>query len=106
VEAAILDRTPDLLVRIADQPAVPGETGDNREIALGDAESHVGPRRLAPLGDDPAVAQHEPGGPAARAHRPERLVPWGAFLEVAGHHQREIARPRRFAFCGVPGGGA
>src|ERR1700731_3986100 len=34
LETAILDRATDLLVRIADQSAIPGEPGEDREIAL------------------------------------------------------------------------
>src|SRR5438094_8063006 len=56
LEAAILHRAADRLMRIADQSAVPGETGDDREITLGDAECHIDPRRLAPFGDHPAIA--------------------------------------------------
>src|SRR5437868_14030884 len=86
VEAAIVDREAHLVVRITDQPAVPGETGEDREIALGDAERHVGSRGLSPFGDDMPAAHYKAVGAAAGAHRPERLVPWRALLEIAGDH--------------------
>src|SRR5262249_8277903 len=45
VEAAIVHRPADRLMRITDQSAIPGEPGEDRQIALGDAEGHIGPRR-------------------------------------------------------------
>src|SRR5207248_7926026 len=75
IETAVVDSDPDPFVWIFDQTVVPGETGEDREIALGDAEGHVDTRRVAPLGHDEPVAQQETVRPAARTHRPERLVP-------------------------------
>ena len=50
----------DRLVRVADQPAVPGEAGEDREIALGDAEGHV----------DLAVSPHSATIPPPRSTSP------------------------------------
>ena len=100
VEAAVIDSKTDLVVRVADQPAIPSETGEDREIALGDAEGHIDPRRVAPLGDDMAPTQHEAVWPAAGPHQPKRLVPRRAFCEIAGDHRGEIAAPRRLALAG------
>jgi hypothetical protein len=106
VEAAVVDRETHLVVRVADQPAIPGETGEDREIALGHAERHVDPGGISPLGDDTAAAQHEAVGTAAGPHRPERLVPWRTLLEIAGNHLGEVSAPWRLAFGGVARCGA
>src|SRR6516164_4510966 len=52
VEAAVFDRSANLLMRIANQSAIPCETGENRKITLCNAEGHVRPLRIAPFGDD------------------------------------------------------
>src|SRR5689334_8670574 len=101
IETAVIDLEADLLVGVADQPAVPGETGEDREIALGDAERHVYARRVAPLGNDEAVAQQNTVRAAARTHRPEGLVPRGPLFEIAGHHPAEVSAPWRFVVAGL-----
>src|SRR5271169_2119694 len=102
VEAAVLDRCTYRLIGIADQALIPGETGEDCKITLGDAERHVGPHRVAPFGDDPAAAQHEAIRRSARPHRSEGFVPRGPLLEIAGDHDSEIALPWRFACASVP----
>jgi len=85
VEAAVVDRRADPLVRVADQPPVPGETGNDREIALGGAEGHVRACRIAPLGDDQAVPQQKTVRPAAGPHRPQGFVPRRPLLEIPAY---------------------
>ncbi len=105
VEAAIIDGARDLVVRVGDQPAIPGEAGEDREIALGDAERHIDPGRITPLGDDIADAQQHAVRSTAGTHRPERLVPRRSLAEIARHHLGQIPRPRRLVFGGVASGG-
>ena len=61
------------LVEVTDQAARHGDAGQHGEVALGDAERHVGAPRVAPLGDEVARAQDEPVEVLARAHRPQHL---------------------------------
>src|SRR5262249_52380251 len=105
IEAAVVGRDPHSLMRVFDETTVPGEPGKDREIALRDAERHVGPRRLSPLGDDEAISHQQAIWPTARAHRPEGLVPWRPLLEIAGDHLREITAPRRLVLTRMPGRG-
>src|SRR3954452_21421953 len=95
IEAAVINRETHLVMGIADQAAVPGEPGEDREIALGDTESHVDPRRLAPFGNNLTAPQDEPSRSAARAHRPQRLVPRRALGEIACNHLGQVAAPWR-----------
>src|SRR5262249_34817458 len=62
---------------------------------------HVDARRVAPLGDDIPVAEEKAVRPAARPHRPKRLVPWRLLLEITGDHLGEIPAPRCFIFARV-----
>ena len=101
IETAVIDPAADLLVRVADQPAVPGETGKHREIALGDAERHVDARRVAPLGNDEPVAQQDTVRAAARTHRAEGLVPRGPLFEITGDHPAEISAPWCFVLASL-----
>ena len=59
------------LVLVGQQALALGHAGEQREVALGDAEGEVGPRRLAPGGDLAAVLPHQ-RPTAARAHAPGR----------------------------------
>ena len=88
-------------MRVGDQSAVPRETSEDRQIALGDAEGHVDLRRIAPLGDDLATAQQQPIRPAARPHRTQGFVPWRPLAEIGQDHLGEIAFPRRFMLGSV-----
>src|ERR1700693_2582644 len=105
VEAAILDRAPHRLVEIADQPAIPSEPGEDRQIALGDAEGLVDLAGVAPFGDDPALPQHQAVRAAAWAHRAERLVPGRLLAEIGLDDMGEVAPPGRLALGGEPGRG-
>ena len=105
IEPAVVDPKADPLVRIADQTAIPGETGEDREIALGHAEGHVHARCIAPLGNDEPVAQQQTIRPAARTHRPEGLVPGRTLLEIIGDHPAEISAPRCLMFARMSRGG-
>src|SRR6266571_8264861 len=91
IKSAIIDRAAYRLVEVADEAPVPGEAGEDREIALRHAEGQVDPAGIAPFGDDPAAAQHEAVRAAARAHRAERLVPRRFFAKIAGDHSGEVA---------------
>ena len=51
-----------------------GDAGDEREVALGDAERHVDAPRIAPARNDAAAAQDQSVRPATRCRRPENLV--------------------------------
>ena len=87
------------------RPRSTGQTGEDRQIALGDAEGQVDLRGVAPLGDDHAAAQHQPVRAAARPHRPERLVPRRRLAEIGRDHVREVAAPRRLVLGGEARGG-
>ncbi len=102
VEPAIVDGAAHRLVEIADQTAVEGEAGEDRQIAFGDAEGQIDLPGIAPLRDDLAVAQHEAVRTAARPHRPERLVPRRLFAEIVGDDLGEVASPRRLVLSGIP----
>ena len=69
------------LVHVADQAAVDGEAGQDRQIALGDAEGQIDLRRVAPLGDD-----------HGRRARPARS---GRRAAAPGPASRSTAAPRR-----------
>src|SRR5271163_1134118 len=105
VKAAVLDRGTYRVIGIPNQTVIPGETGEDCKIALGDAERHVGSHRVTPFGDDPAAAQHEAIRRSARPHRSEGFVPRGPLLEIAGDHDGKITLPWRFACASVPRGG-
>src|SRR5580693_3420140 len=105
VKATVLDRRTYRLMGITDQATIPGETGEDGEIALGNAECHVGAHRVTPFGDNPAAAQHDAIRRAARPHRSEGLVQRGPLLEIAGDHDGEITPPWRLARASVPCGG-
>ena len=94
------------LVRVADQPAIPGQSGEDRQIALGDAEGHVDARGVAPLGDDsPPRRITRPFGPPRGRTGPRSRSMADArsksFATICG----EIARPGVSCSRGVPGGG-
>src|SRR5271166_2180991 len=82
LEPAIVDGLANRLVHIADQIAVKGEPGEDRQVALGDAERLVDLPRIAPFRDDMSATQDEPVWPAARTHRPQHRVPRRVFLEL------------------------
>src|ERR1700704_2182589 len=103
VEPAVVDRAANRLVQIADQAAIEGEPGEDRQIALRDAEGQVDLPGIAPFGDDLAVVQHETVGSAARPYRPERLVPRRFLAEIAFNDLREIAAPWGFVLGGIRG---
>src|SRR5262249_5587767 len=86
IETAVIDREAYLLVGILDEITVPGETGEDREVALGDAERHVRAGRVAPLGDKQPVSQQETVRAAAGTHRSEGLVPWRPLFKVVRDH--------------------
>src|SRR6516164_113643 len=102
VKAAVLHRCTYRVIEIPDQAMIPSETGKDREIALGDAERHVGPHRVTPFGNNPTAAQHEAIRRSAWPHRSEGFVLREPLLEIAGDHNREITLPWRFARASVP----
>ena len=73
-EALVGSRGNDWFVDVADQAAVDRHAGEHGEIALGDAEAHVGPPGVAPLRGNPPAANDEAVEPAARAHRAEHAT--------------------------------
>jgi hypothetical protein len=101
LEAAIVDRAPDRLVHVADETSVEGEAGEDREIAFRNAESQVATHRIAPLGNDAAVTQHQAIRAASWPDRPQCLVPGRLFLEIMRDGMREVPAPRRLALGGV-----
>src|ERR1700751_1631537 len=101
VESPVIDRQMNLVVGIPDQPAIPSETGKDREIAFGDAEGHIDPRRVSPFSDDLTGAQYEAIRAAAGTHRPERLVPRGTLLGVLCDYRTEIAFPGCLMLHGI-----
>src|SRR5439155_27260929 len=105
VEPAIVDRAAHRLMQVADQTAVEGEPGEDRQIALGDAERQVDLSGFAPFRDDLALAQYEAVRAAARPHRPKRLVERRLFAEIARDDLSEIASPRRLVLAGIPSRG-
>src|SRR5256885_6965967 len=94
-KAAILGRASHRLVHVTDQTAVEGEPGEDRQVALGDAEGQVDLPGIAPLRDDPAVAQHQAVRSATRPHRAERLVPRRLLAEIAFDDLGKVASPWR-----------
>src|SRR5271156_3602301 len=101
VEPAIVDGAAHWLVHIADQAAVEGEAGEDRQITLGDAESLVDLPRIAPFRDDMSAAQKQPVRPAARPHRPQHRVPRRFFLKLTRILDFKIAAPFDLAFRGM-----
>src|SRR5712692_7437618 len=102
LEAAVVDGLAYRLVEVADQSAVPGQAGEDREVAFRHAEGQVDLPGITPLGDDPTAAQDEAVGAAARAYRPQRRVPWRLLAEIARYHKGEVAAPRRLVLAGMP----
>src|SRR5690348_1914610 len=104
LKATVLDSLADRLVEIADQPAIEREPGQDRKVALGDAEGQSDLGGTAPLGDDPALVKDEPVRAAARPHRSERLIPRRLFAKIGGDHLRQIPTPWRLMLGRVPRG--
>src|SRR5438270_11245796 len=104
-KAAILGRASHRLVHVTDQAAVKGEPGEDRQVALGDAEGQIAAGCIAPLGNDPAAAQNEAVRAAARPYRAERLVPRRLFAEIGRDRVGQIAAPWRLVLGGVLRGG-
>ena len=70
---------------IGQQAVVAGEAGHHRQRALGYAEGHFRPARVAPFGDDAPTAQDHAVPRAARADRTEDAV--AGFTRTEGRHQ-------------------
>ena len=98
IEAVVEPVGMDRLVEISDQPAVHGDAGEHGEIALGDAERHVHPGGIAPLGGNHAMAKHEAVRPLTRLHRAEDVVGRGRLVghsDVPSGGGEEVPAPRR-----------
>ena len=100
-----LDAGADRLVDAGDETIGDGEAGQYGQVALGDGEGHIGPRRVAPFGNDAAASEDQAGRAATRNHgsydlapRP-RLVPFDD-ADVAPVRIVEAARPGAVAGLG------
>ena len=92
------DGGPDRLVDAGDQAVGDREAGEHGQVALGDAEGHVGARGVAPLGDDAAALEDHAGRAAARQHGADDLAPRPRLVplddaDVAAVRIVEAARP-------------
>ena len=92
----------DRLVDAGDEAVGDRQSGQDGEIALGDAEGHVGARGVAPFGDQAAALQDQAGRPAARHDRPGDLAPGPRLVplhdaDIAPVRIVEAARPRAVA---------
>ena len=79
LEAVIECIVTGLVVEVLDEAVAQRQAGEQGEVALGDAEGHVGPGDIAPFGQDLAAAIDDAGMAAARRHRAQYLVV-GGFL--------------------------
>src|SRR5215207_957700 len=74
LEMRIGDALADRLVN-RDQSIVASKPREDREVALRDAEGHIGACDLAPLGDDTSGLDDDARRAAARDHRADDLAP-------------------------------
>src|SRR5262249_1455721 len=98
------------LVDPSDQPVVDGQTGEHREVALGDAECHVGAPGVAPIREDATALKNKARRPTARLHGSHDLAPGSGFIpfddaDVATIVIIEAARPGAVAGFGEGDGG-
>lgn len=100
IEAAVLYRAAHRFVHVKDQSAIEREAGEDREIALRNAEGQITAARIAPLGDDPAASQYEAIRAAAWPNRTKGLVPGRLFLKIVPDGMGEITAPGRLALGG------
>src|SRR4051795_6615092 len=97
VEAAVLHRPANWLVKVANKPIHHRYAGDHREVALGDAEGHVDAARISPTGNDMSAAKKEPVRAPARLSGPEQLIERWRLEEPRLEVGSDVHRPWRLA---------
>jgi hypothetical protein len=68
-----------------EQPVVEGHPRDQRKDALGGAERHLRPGRIAPRSDERAPPQHDAAGPSPVQERADDLS-----VGDVGHRRRQV----------------
>src|SRR5712691_3102290 len=105
-DRAILSRLKSVVERMAaygvvdgpDQPAHDRDAGQRREIALGDAEGHVGTATVAPLGGDVPAAKDHAVRPTTGPHGTEHVVRRPGLVrdaDIAAGVGQKVTPPRR-----------
>src|SRR5262245_62266310 len=72
----------DALIDAANQAVGDGKTRKNGQVALGNAERHVRPCRVAPLRSNAAPLEDQARGSPARRHRACNLAPRAPFVPL------------------------
>src|SRR5207245_5569640 len=96
VEAVVEGVAAHRVVEVLDEPAKQPGARERGEVALGDAEGHVGAVRIAPLGDDGAAPEDHAVRPAARPHGAEHVARRGGLVvypDVPPGLGQEVAPP-------------